>query len=139
MAVALALGVVLMATACPTKSEIDRAALGSRELAHDVVAVEKTVGTLYATGHISLARKDSYADKLKLIATEGRRFNDSVVELSAQEKAGTLPKNAGALLRQNFAPILAAFNDLASGLSKKDLGDLAKHVGAVDAAIKKVD
>jgi outer membrane murein-binding lipoprotein Lpp len=121
--VALALCAVVMLTACPSKSEIDKAAASSRELAHDTVAIEKVVTTLFESGRLSLEAKDRYADKLAFIAREGKSFNDFVTELDAREKAGTLPANALALISQNFAPILQAYQDIAAEIGKAQGAD----------------
>src|SRR5689334_18434155 len=90
-------------------ARLDKAAGASRELAHDVLAGEQAVKALYQSGKLSDERKNFFADKFKFIAEKGTEFNNLVVKLDAQEKAGTLPTNAAQLIADNFAPISAAF------------------------------
>jgi hypothetical protein len=114
---------------------IDKAAGASRGIAHDTVSAEQVVKTLYQSGKLSLAKKDFLADKLSFIAREGADFNNLVVKLDLQEKAGTLPANAAQLIAENFAPIAQAFADLLVEIQKLPKDD-AKELSTATADLK---
>jgi outer membrane murein-binding lipoprotein Lpp len=121
---------VLFMAGCPKRSDIDKAASASRELAHDTVSAEQVVKALYQSGKLSLVKKDFFADKLSFIAREGTNFNNLVVKLDLQEKAGTLPANAAQLIAENFQPIAQAFADLLAEIQRLPKDDAKQLTGA---------
>lgn len=133
----LALAIVLTLTACPKPDQkaVDSAAKSSRELAHDVVTTERVVGLLFTQGKISLEQKDTIAKSLKTIAVNGQRFNDAVIRMNEQAKAGTLPANWRDVLLTEWRPILSAFNDV-TGVISKLTGDTQKQLTSAAKPLK---
>lgn len=132
---------VLSLTACPSQKDIDRMASASRELAHDTVTVERAVGAVYASGHLSKARKDSYAAKLKDVAIKGKAFNDILVDLDKKYPEGTLPPGTLQTLNNEFAPLSALITsiiaDLTSDGLRKSGADLDKHTQTITEVLSK--
>ncbi|HEX8708823.1 MAG TPA: hypothetical protein VF723_11315 [Pyrinomonadaceae bacterium] len=145
-ALALFLCVTLL-TGCPTAKQLDRMAGASRELAHDTVTAEKTVAALYKANALSLAQKDRLAEKLKLIATNGQRFNALIASLDQQYRDGKLSDDALSALRKNFlevsrpfADLLSDFNLLPSWIAKRlntGVQDLQRHVETIQETLNR--
>lgn len=139
---ALLLLVSLLTTACPSQSDLTRAAKASNELAHDVVLAEKAVGAVFKADRISRDAKDRYAAALKSIATNGKRFNNSLVELDKKYPEGkTPPPETLQFLRENWREVSAPFAALLAELNLFGLGDAVKElkgdVGTIDKVLSK--
>lgn len=133
---------VAMLTACPSEDDLTRMAKASRELAHDTVTAEQGVAALYQSGKLSLEVKDRAATKLKLVATNGQRFNNLVVELDKKYPQGTKPPESTLqLLRDNWQSVITPFqelyNDLKSEQAEGAAKDLKKNTDKITEVLEK--
>lgn len=137
---AFALVSCVLFTACPSSSDLDRMAKASRELAHDTETSEKIIGEFYKAGKIPLAKKDQYAVTLKTIAVNGKRFNDTLIQLDKQYPQGNVPPQNLAFLKSNFLTISQPFQELLADLNLFGLGSavkgLSKDVSTIEGVLK---
>lgn len=129
----------LTQTACGPK-DIDTMAKASRELAADTLNAEKVVAEFYLAGKLSKAKKDSYADKFKVIGTKGKAFNDIIVDLSRQyPDAKSVPADKAQFLRDAWQPLSLLIASVIGELLNdgvKDAGKLDDHAAKIDKVLK---
>lgn len=136
---ALVMCCVMLLTACPSSNDLDAAAKASNELAHDVLVANKVVGEFFIAKRISLAQKDSLADKLGQIGEKGEAFNNALIALDKKYPQGTLPPQDLAFVRSEYAILKQLFDELVGELVgvgaegavselKKDLDTIGKVV-----------
>ncbi len=100
-----------------SEKQLTKVAKASGSIAQYTGDVIVLVKTLYDTGVIkSKEAKDKIAQALKDFATGGKAFNDLVVSLIAQYRAGTLPSNFWSLVTQNFDQLSKDFVALVSSI-----------------------
>jgi hypothetical protein len=133
---ALALVACIVFTACPTQSQLDKAARASNDIARytgEAIAVTKT---MFESGMINLAKKDQIAAQLLNLSHAGKNFNDLVIKLSKDYPTGSIPPTAWQLLSQNFDSISRGFIqllDVISGVNPQ-LGN-SKAMRVIRAAV----
>lgn len=117
------------AWACPKQqSEFDKIAKASNEIAGDVVLSEKIIATQFKAGKISLERKDFFAAKLKLIAVNGKKFNDALIALDAKYPQGSPPVSEIQFLRDNWQLVAGPFLELFGQLDLLGQGTAVKEL-----------
>lgn len=122
---------------CPSEDELTTMAKASRELSHDVLVAEQSVGALYQGGKISLEAKDKAAAKLKLIAVNGQRFNATLVELNKKYPQGNPPPETLQLLRDNWQSVIVPFQELYRELTDKSaVKDLKRDTDKITEVLK---
>jgi hypothetical protein len=100
-------------TACPTQDQLTKASKASTEIAHDVDLAVDIVETFYTSKTISLAQKDSLIAKLELVAKNGQKFHNALVEFDKKYPEGTeIPTDVIQLLRENWKTVAAPFWEL---------------------------
>lgn len=134
---ALAVLVTFM-TACPSQKDLTAMAKASRELAHDTVVAEKTVGEFYLSGRLSKPKKDNYADKLKKIAVDGKKFNDILITLDKQYPEGTLPPDKAEFVRNTWQPLSLLISSVLGDLLSDGLKDAGKGLDKHSTTITEV-
>jgi hypothetical protein len=113
-------------------------ASASRELAHDTLTIEKAVAAVYTSGHMSKARKDDYASKLKSVAVRGKAFNDLLIDLDKKYPQGTVPPDTATLLRNEFAPFSALIASIIADLTSDGLKGSGKSLEGHSKTIAEV-
>jgi hypothetical protein len=138
------LGVVLtlalLATACPSSTQLDTMAKASNELAHDTLLANKVVAEFFKAGKIPLAEKDKIAAKLGIIGDKGQAFNTFLKQLDQKYPQGTIPPQDLALVRQNLAELrqlyAAVFADLLPFNAGGAVSNLDKHLTDIEKVVK---
>ncbi len=136
-------GVVLLLAllkACPSSSDLDQMAKASNELSHDLVVANKVVGEFFKAGKIPLASKDKIADKLGVIGTKGKAFNDFLIQLDKKYPQGTLPPQDLALVRANLSELRQLYASVLADLIPFNAGgavtNLDKHLTTIEKVVK---
>lgn len=130
--------IVLTQTACPKQSDFDRLAKASQELAHDTVLAVDAVVILHKSGKLSLGAKERALDKLEIISTNGKRFNQTLISLNEKYKGQELPPDAIAFVRDNFREISKPFYELLSELNLFGAGSAARELSTDVKTIEEV-
>lgn len=132
--------VALLATACPTSSDLDRMAKASNELAHDVLLANQVVAEFYTAGKIPLAAKDKIANKLGVIGDKGEKFNNSLIALDKKYPQGTLPPQDLQFVQDNLSELRQLYSDVLADLlpfkAQKAVSNLDKHLDTIEGVIK---
>lgn len=108
---------VLLTTACPSESQIRKAAKASNDLANLTNNVTDAVRVAFQAGQISVETKNKMADALILIAKEGKIFNDMLIANQASAQNGNFPPNIFVQLSTQFDKVVQPFLDMASTLN----------------------
>lgn len=129
---------VLLTTACPSESQIRKAAKASNSLANLTNNVTDAVRAAFQAGTINVETKNKLADALILIAKEGKIFNDMLIANQAAAQSGQFPPGIFTQLTTQFDKVVQPFLDMATTLNL--LGpnvnqQLAKTFAALRAAI----
>ena len=137
---ALLLLLVVITTACPSSTDLDRAARASNELAHDVLLANQVVGEFFVAGKIPLAAKDRIADKLGVIGDKGQKFNALLIELDKKYPQGIpLPQDV-TFIRENLSELRQLYTDIIADLlpfkAQKAVGSLDKHLSQIEGVVK---
>ena len=117
LAAVLITALVLLTTACPSESQIRKAAKASNGLANLTNGVVDAVRVAFQAGQISVDTKNKLADALILVAKEGKTFNDLLIANQALAQNGTFPPNIFALLSTQFDKVVQPFLDMATQLN----------------------
>ena len=129
----------LLATACPSSNDLDRAAKASNELAHDALLANRVVAEFYNAGKIPLAAKDRIANKLAVIGDKGEKFNNILIELDKKYPQGTLPPQDVQFVRDNLAELRRLYSDIIADLlpfkAQKAVGELGKDLTTIEKAV----
>jgi hypothetical protein len=140
-AVAVLLLLVILTTACPSSSNLDRMAKASNELAHDVLLGNKVVAEFFKAGKIPLADKDRIADKLGIIGDKGDKFNELLIALDAKYPQGTLPPQDLAFVRTNLSELRQLYTDIVADLlpfgAQKAVSELNKDLTTIEKVVNK--
>lgn len=138
--VALVALLVIITTACPSSSDLDRAAKASNELAHDVLLANQVVAEFYTAGKIPLAAKDKIADKLGVIGDKGEKFNNILIDLDKKYPQGTLPAQDVQFVRDNLSELRRLYSDILADLlpfkAQKAVSALNKDLSAIEKVMK---
>lgn len=130
----------LLATACPSSNDLDRAAKASDELAHDVLLANQVVAEFFKAGKIPLAAKDKIANKLGVIGDKGEKFNNLLIELDKKYPEGTLPPQDLAFVRGNLSELRTLYSDVLADLlpfkAQKAVSALGKDLSTVEKVVK---
>ena len=129
---------VLLTTACPSESQIRKAARASNSMANLTNNVTDAVRAAFQAGSISVETKNKLADALILIAKEGKIFNDMLIANQAAAQNGQFPPGIFNQLTTQFNLVVQPFLDMATTLNL--LGpnvnqQLAQTFAALRAAI----
>ena len=116
-AVLLITALVLLTTACPSESQIRKAAKASNDLANLTNNVTDAVRIAFQAGQISVETKNKMADALILIAREGKIFNDLLIANQASAQNGTFPPNVFVQLSGQFDKVVQPFLEMATTLN----------------------
>lgn len=114
----LILASAMIVSACPSESQLDKAARASNSLAGATSATVDVVRVLYTERIIDDAAKDSLADALKVIAASGASFNALVRQYDQLYKNGHLPDDAWNALRLNFGAVVAPYLRMLESLNR---------------------
>lgn len=137
---AMVLALVLITTACPSSSDLDRMAKASNELAHDVLLANRVVAEFYTAGKMPLVAKDRIADKLGIIGAKGEAFNNSLIELDKKYPQGTLPPQDLQFVRDNLTQLRQLYTDVLADLlpfkAQKAVSSLDKHLDTIEGVVK---
>jgi len=144
-AASLILILTALLTACPSEDDLTRMAKASRELAHDTSTGTKAVKAYYESVPLTperMARKDRIAEKLKLIATNGKRFNDLLIEIDKKYPEGTEPPpETLRFLRENWQEVIVPFRELYQDLktdgAESKVKDLKKNTDKITEVLNK--
>ena len=132
--------VALLATACPSSSDLDRMANASNELAHDVLLANRVVTEFYTAKKMPIEVKDRIADKLGVIGNKGERFNDSLIALDKKYPQGTLPPQDLQFVRDNLAELRQLYSSVLADLlpfkAQKAVSSLDKHLDTIEGVVK---
>jgi hypothetical protein len=137
-AVVLITALVLLTTACPSDSQIRKAAQASNNLANLTNSVVDAVRIGFQAGQINEATKNKMADALILIAREGKTFNNLLIANQASAQNGTFPPNVFAQLSSQFDKVVQPFLDLVTQMNligPNTNQQLAQTFAALRAAI----
>lgn len=130
----------LLATACPSSSDLDRMAKASNELAHDTLLANNVVAEFYTAGKLPLATKDKIADKLGVIGDKGQKFNALLIELDKKYPQGTLPPQDLSFVRQNLNELRQLYTDVIADLlpfgAQKAVKELDKDLTTIEKVVK---
>ena len=130
----------LLATACPSSNDLDRAAKASNELAHDVLLANRVVAEFYTAGKIPLAAKDKIADKLGIIGDKGEKFNNILIELDKKYPQGTPPPQDVQFIRDNLSELRQLYTDILADLlpfkAQKAVSELDKDLTTIEKVVK---
>ncbi|HEY8188842.1 MAG TPA: hypothetical protein VIF64_22435 [Pyrinomonadaceae bacterium] len=138
MAGLLITALVLLTTACPSESQIRKAAKASNDLASLTNNVTDAVRIAFQAGQISVETKNKLADALILIAKEGKIFNDMLIANQASAQDGKFPPNIFVQLSTQFDKVVQPFLDMATQLNligQNTNPRLAQTFAALRAAI----
>lgn len=129
---------ILLTTACPSETQIRKAAKASNSLANLTNNVTDAVRAAFQAGTINLETKNKLADALILIAKEGKIFNEMLIANQASAQNNQFPPNIFAQLTTQFDKVVQPFLDMATTLNL--LGpnvnqQLGKTFAALRAAI----
>lgn len=131
----------LLSTACPSSNDLDRAAKGSNELAHDVLLANRTVAEFYGAGKMPLTAKDKIADKLGIIGDKGDKFNKILIDLDKKYPQGTLPPQDLAFVRANLSELRSLYTDIIADLlpfgAQKAVSGLNKDLSTIEKVVGK--
>lgn len=126
-------------TACPSTSDLDRAAKASREIAYDVKTANKLVGEFYLAGKLSLQSKDAAADLLGKIGDKGNSLNEALIDLDRKYPSGTIPPENVQFIRDNIGQISTLFRQLFTGLEIRGLTSAVKDLKSDVDTLKKIE
>jgi hypothetical protein len=137
-AAVLITALVVLTTACPSESQIRKAAKASNSLANLTNNVTDAVRAAFQANAINVETKNKLADALILIAKEGKIFNDMLIANQGSAQNGQLPPGIFTQLTTQFDKVVQPFLDMATTLNL--LGpsvnqQLAKTFAALRAAI----
>jgi hypothetical protein len=137
-AAVLITALVLLTTACPSESQIRKAAKASNSLANLTNNVTDAVRAAFQANAINVETKNKLADALILIAKEGKIFNDMLIANQAAAQNGQFPPGIFNQLTTQFNLVVQPFLDMATTLNL--LGpnvnqQLAQTFAALRAAI----
>ena len=138
LAAVLITALVLFNTACPSQSQIRKAAKASNDLANLTNSVTDAVRVAFQAGQISVETKNRLADALILIAKEGKIFNDMLIANQASAQEGKFPPNIFVQLSTQFDKVVQPFLDMATQLNligQNTNPRLAQTFAALRAAI----
>jgi len=131
--------VALLATACPSSSDLDRMANASNELAHDVLLANRVVAEFYTAGKMPLDAKDRIANKLGTIGDKGEKFNDSLIALDKKYPQGTLPPQDLQFVRDNLSELRQLYSSVLADLlpfkAQKAVGALNKDLSTIEKVV----
>lgn len=137
---AILLLLVIVTTACPSSSDLDRAAKASNELAHDVLLANQVVAEFYVAGKIPLTAKDKIADKLGVIGDKGQKFNAILIELDKKYPQGTIPAQDVQFVRENVNELRRLYSEILADLlpfkAQKAVNALDKDLNAIEKVVK---
>lgn len=128
IALTLLLSLACLAPACPQQADLDRLANATNDLAHSVELATDLTIDLYKANVLPLKTKDKILDKLKLVATNGKKFNQILIELDVKYKNQELPPDALSFVRENFRLISAPFYEIWGELNLFGKGDVVKDL-----------
>lgn len=137
-AAVLITALVLLTTACPSESQVRKAAKASNSLANLTNNVTDAVRAAFQANAIDVETKNKLADALILIAKEGKIFNDMLIANQAAAQNNQFPPGIFQQLTTQFDKVVQPFLDMANTLNL--LGpnvnqQLAKTFAALRAAI----
>lgn len=132
---ALILVLAILSTACPTSSQIDKAARASNDLSRYTADAISLTRTLFEQQLISLEKKDQIADRLLELSKAGKSFNELITNLNTQYASGTVPPSAWTQLSQNFDQISALFIQLLDAIGAVGQLGNSKAMKIVRAAV----
>jgi len=139
MAGVLITALVLLTTACPSQSQIRKAAKASNDLASLTNNVTDAVRIAFQAGQISVETKNKLADALILVAKEGKIFNDMLIANQASAgQDGKFPANIFVQLSTQFDKVVQPFLDMATQMNligQNTNPRLAQTFAALRAAI----
>ncbi|MBA3766777.1 MAG: hypothetical protein H0W99_07285 [Acidobacteria bacterium] len=131
---------VLFFTACPSGSDLDRAAKASQEISRDLVIANKVVAEFYVAGKIPLAKKDKIAAILGQMGDKGNKFNETLIALDVKYPQGTIPPENLSFLKANLSEIrgllTAVFGELLPFGAQSAVKSLDKHVTVIEGVVK---
>lgn len=104
----------LLLTACPTSSQLDRAAKASRDIARYTGEAIVITDALFTSGAIKIGLKDQIADKLIVLSRTGKAFNDRLATYNEQFKSGQVPPALWSQLISDFDGVTKPFVELLS-------------------------
>ena len=130
-AAVLITALVLLTTACPSESQIRKAAKASNSLANLTNNVTDAVRAAFQAGTISVETKNKLADALIVIAKEGKIFNDMLIANQASAQSGQFPPGIFQTLTAQFDKVVQPFLDMVTTLNllgPNANSQLAKHL-----------
>lgn len=125
-------------TACPTETELDRAAKASREIAYDVKNSNIAVGDFYKAGKLSLAAKDKAAVLLGQIEARGQSLNNYLIDLDKKYPKGTPPPQNVQFIKDNIGDITTLFKQLFNELNLFGATEVVKELKKDVETVEKV-
>ena len=108
---------VLLTTACPSESQIRKAAKASNSLANLTNNVTDAVRAAFQANTINVETKNKLADALIVIAKEGKIFNDMLIANQASAQSGQFPPGIFQQLTSQFDKVVQPFLDMATQLN----------------------
>ena len=116
-AAVLITALVLLTTACPSESQIRKAAKASNSLANLTNNVTDAVRAAFQANAINVETKNKLADALIVIAKEGKIFNDMIIANQAAAQNNQFPPGIFAQLTAQFDLVVKPFLDMATTLN----------------------
>ncbi len=132
---------VMLASACPKSTDLDRGAKASNELAHDLVIANKVVGEFYTAGKIPLGDKDRIARQLGVIGDKGEALNNILIDLDKKYPQGTVPPQDAQFIRDNISELRRLYTEVVASLlpfgAQKAVDKLGEHINTIEEVAKK--
>jgi hypothetical protein len=117
-AAVLIAALVILTTACPSETQVRKAAKASNSLANLTNNVTDAVRSAFQANAINVETKNKLADALILIAKEGKIFNDMLIaNLPAAQSSNQFPPGIFQQLTTQFDKVVQPFLDMATTLN----------------------